>query len=424
MSSYIVYAYNALDEIYRQGAYMGIVMNELTPKLKREERPSVTRIVHGVVERHEEFSYMLAKLCKKSPKAVVRVILRLGMYLIKYMNSVPDYAAVNELVELTKAIGKKELASFVNGTLKKYIVIKDSLPPSGLTRLALDNNIPLWLVKKYIADYGEEKGLERITQKSSPLTHIRNNSRIISKDGLEKLLIEKGVEYKPTEYGFLIGATDAVSELLDTGKATVQALGSMIAARALTPEAISGRILDVCASPGGKAVYLAELNREAEVLALDVYPHRVELIKSYAKRMGAANVKTEVCDGTLCNIEWLDAFDTVLLDAPCSGFGVRGSNPDIIINKKEADIVSLAGLQKKLLSVAANYVKRGGALVYSTCTDVLEENESVVTAFLSERTDFELESADIGEENNGMHCFLSDKNGREGFFVARLKRTI
>ncbi len=424
MNSYIVSAYRALDAIYRQDAYLSIVMNEAAPKLKVEDKAIVTRIVNGVIERHFEFSYMLEMLCKKPPKAVVKVILRLGMYLIKYMDSIPDYAAVNEVVELTKTLGKTELAGLVNAVLKRYLSIKDSLPISGVTRLAIDNNIPLWLAKKYIADYGEDKGLRHITAKSSRLTHIRNNSRYLSKDDLKKFLIDNSIEYKPTESGYLIGATDAVAELLDAGKATVQALGSMTIARALTPRPIKGAILDVCASPGGKAVYLSELNKDAKVLALDVHPHRVALIQSYAKRMGATNVNAELHDGTLFNPEWQDAFDAVLVDAPCSGFGVRGSNPDIVIRKKEADIASLASLQKKLLLTAASYLKRGGALVYSTCTDIVDENEKVVAAFLAERADFSLQAAEIGEENNGMYCFLSDTNGREGFFLARLVRAL
>ncbi len=421
MSDYILQSYNIVNAVYRQGAYVSIALSNLLPSLSQADKSAVTRIAYGVIEHHEEFSYMLKKLCKKPPKAVIRVILRVGMYLIKYMDSVPDYAAVNETVELTRALGKKDNTAFVNSVLKKYIATKDSLP-EGFERVAIDNNIPLWLAKRYIADHGETEGMRIICSRPSRLTHIRNNNRCLSKDALEKALKGKGIKYKSTEHGFLVGATDGIANYIDRGKATVQALCSIIVCRALTPAPIKGKILDMCAAPGGKAVYLSEINPDAAVLALDVHPHRVELIKSYARRMLAGNVIAEQYDGTFVNTDWLDAFEAVLVDAPCSGMGVRGSNPDIILNKSEEDILALAELQYKLLSAAAKYVSKDGALVYSTCSDIIAENEQVVTRFLLSNPEFSLQRADIAEDNNGMYGYSNDEEGHEGFFLARMVR--
>lgn len=423
MSGYINYSYNALNEIYREKAYCSIVLSELLPKLPNEDKAAVTRIVYGVIEHHEEFSYMMDLLCKKTPKAVIRVVLRLGMYLIKYMDSIPDYAAVNEVVELTKTIGKKDLAAFVNGFLKKYINAKNSLP-EGLPRMAIDNNIPLWLAKRYIEDYGESEGMEIIQSKSSKLTHIRANVKYLNIDGLENILKERNIQYSPTEYGFLIGATDKISDLIEKGEVTVQALCSMYVCHALTPKPVKGKILDVCSAPGGKAVYLSELNPEASILALDVYPHRVGLIESYAKRMGAKNITSEVMDGTYVNTDWLNNFDKILADVPCSGFGVRGTNPDIIINKKESDIASLQELQYKILSVASSYLKVGGTIIYSTCSDVKAENEDVVTRFLAENSNFALKEIELREASNGMYRYICDEVGHEGFFIACMERLL
>ncbi|NCA67563.1 MAG: 16S rRNA (cytosine(967)-C(5))-methyltransferase RsmB, partial [Clostridia bacterium] len=400
MSNYILYSYNTLNAVYREGAYAGIVLAEILPTLEQGDKALVTRIVYGAIEHHEEFSYMLEKLCIKAPKAVIKVIIRLGMYIIKYMDSIPDYAAVNEVVELTKTVGKKELAPFVNSLLKKFIAEKDNLP-SGIQRICIDNNIPMWLANRYIKDYGYNMAVELIGSKGSMLTHIRNNNRLITTENLENILKKRNIDYKTTQCGFLIGSTDSIGDVLDSGKATVQALCSMLVCRALTPDAIRGKILDVCAAPGGKSIYLSELNPNASILALDIHAHRVELIKAYSSRMSAYNVTAEIYDSTYCNSEWMKRFDAVLVDAPCSGMGVRGSNPDIVLNKKESDIEALAKLQLQLLSAASKYVKAGGALVYSTCTNIKQENVGVVTAFLSENLDFVLDGMNISEENNG-----------------------
>lgn len=421
MSGYLRHSYNALNSVYREGAYVTIALSDCLSNMDCGEKPIVTRIVYGVIERHEEFSYFIKKLCKIQPKPVIRVILRLGMYLIKYMDNIPNYAAVNSIVELTKAVGKGQVASFINGVLKNFIDVNNDLP-KGKELMAINYNMPIWLLDMYMRDYGEKGAIDIIKYRVRH-THLRHNARKSSKEEL-KVLIEDKTEYKCTELGFLIGSTDKVADIINSGKATVQALCSMLVCNALTPSPISGKILDVCAAPGGKSIYLSEINPDSEVLALDVYPHRVELINAYKTRMGADNVVAEVQDGTFCNTEWIGEFDAVLVDAPCSGLGIVGSNPDIVINRRKNDIEALAALQYKLLSVAANYVKIGGAIVYSTCSNLKAENEEIVTRFLSQNTNFALNEMQINEPNNGMHQYLTDEEGHEGFFLSRMVRLL
>jgi len=419
MINYILFAYNVLDDVYRRGAYASVALGEVLPTLSEQDKKQVKRLVMGVLEHEVEFGYQLAKLCPKSPKAVVRVLLKLGMYLIKYTDSTPDYAAVNETVELTKAV-KKEMAGMVNATLKHYIEIKDDLPQTGLESLCIKANMPQWLVEAYFDQYGIDEGTKLVLSKYNH-THIRWNERTYSRLKLRNFILEKGLPAFDTPHGYLVGATEPFGALIAEGKVTVQALDSVYICRALMGDGLTGEVLDLCAAPGGKSVYLAEHN-DCHVTACDIHPHRVGLIEAYAKRMGVENVTPMVHDGTEYVAEWEQRFDAVLVDAPCSGLGTLGENPDMILNRTEADIAALAKLQLKLLTIASRYVKQYGTLVYSTCTNLRSENAGVVTEFLMRNPLFALEGMSDLPENDGMLQFMPDNKGNDGFFVARMRR--
>jgi 16S rRNA (cytosine967-C5)-methyltransferase len=185
----------------------------------------------------------------------------------------------------------------------------------------------------------------------------------------------------------------------------------------------SGKILDVCAAPGGKSVYLSELG-DYDITACDVHPHRVKLIDSYARTMGA-KIKTVTNDATVHNTEWQDKFDAVICDVPCSGIGVRSSKPDVFLNRKQEDIAAIVETQRKILDVSSYYVRSGGTLFYSTCTILKRENDEVVGDFLSTHPQFELLPLKAGNYKSGKDGFLRllpDGKGLEGFFVAAFKR--
>ena len=422
MINHILFAYNVLDDVYRRGAYASVALSSVLPTLNQHDRKQVSRLVLGVLEHDYEFGYMLGKLCAKSPKAVVRVLLRLGMYLVKYTRSIPDYAAVNEMVELTKAV-KKDMAGMVNATLKHYIDVKDDLPDTGLESLCIRANMPPWLVQRYFDQYGIEEGTSLVLKRYNH-THVRWNDLAYSRYQLRNFILEAGLPAVDTPHGYLVGATEPFADLIAAGKVTVQALDSIYICRAVMEGGLRGKVLDLCAAPGGKSVYLAEHNPDAAVTSCDVHPHRVQLIEAYKKRMGVDNLDTMVHDGTEYMPEWADAFDAVLVDAPCSGMGVVGSNPDIVLNRTEEALEALPKLQLCLLSTAARYVKQYGVLVYSTCTNLREENGNVVNAFLLDNPQFALESMSDLPSNEGMLQFMPDDKGNEGFFVARMRRKI
>lgn len=420
MNNCLLFAFNVLDDVYRRESYCSVALNDILPSLDAKDKKMVTRLVLGVIEHEQEWLYMLSKLCKKQPRAVVRVLLRLGMYVVKYMQSMPEYAAVNEIVEIAKAV-KKEQAGFVNATLKAYIGVQNELPTTGLDNLCIRSNMPAWLVQRYLDQYGLEEGIRLITAKYNH-THLRWNEKTYSRFALRQWIIDNDLTAKDTPHGYLVAATQPYGTLIAQGKVTAQALDSIYICRALIPDKGCGKALDLCAAPGGKSVYLAEHNPDLAVTACDVHPHRVQLIKQYAARMGVDNVTALEQDGTQPVAEWVDEYDYVLVDAPCSGLGVVGSNPDIVLHRTEQDLESLPMLQKRLLAIAGRYVKPFGTLVYSTCTNLREENGDVVAEFLRQHPQFALESMDGLPENNGMLQFEPDEAGNDGFFVARLRR--
>lgn len=421
MKNYILFANQALTSIYKDGAYASIVMNDLLPYLTKSDRAIVTKLVYGVIEHHEEFSFMLSKLCKKQPRPSIRIVLRLGMYLIKYMDSIPDYAVVNEMVELAKTV-KKEQAGFVNATLKSYIKEKDNLPKSGMDLLSVESNLPLWLIEEYIKEYGFEKAKSIIFLKHKH-THLRLNKGKIKETEFEKLCEERNVDFVKTENGYLINSTSVFKNELERGMVTLMALDSIKICNVLVPQSANSDILDLCSAPGGKAVYLAENNPNIKVFANDIHSHRVELIKSYASRMGVTNIVPNVWDSTNLNEEWLNRFEYVLLDVPCSGVGVINGNPDIILNRTKESIIELTALQYKLLETATKYLKVGGRLVYSTCSNLKKENIEVVNKFLANNHNFELTESETLPNNAKYFTFENDIMGNDGFFVANIRRT-
>ena len=420
MNNTLLFAYNVLDDVYRRGAYASQALGSVLPSLSPRDRKAVNRMVLGVIEHNEEWNYQLSRLCRKQPKPVVRTLLRLGMYCLKYMQSMPSYTSVNDTVELCKAV-KREQTGFVNATLKAYIEVMDDLPTSGLESVAIRANMPIWLVNRYIDQYGVEEGIRLATTKYNH-THLRWNERSYSRLQLKNFIEQNGLHATDTPHGYLVGATEPYGDLLAKGMATVQALDSIYICNALIEDEGKGRMLDLCAAPGGKSVYLAEKYRDLDVTACDVHPHRVALIESYARRMGVDNVHAIEHDGTEYEEEWKESYNYVLVDAPCSGLGVVGSNPDIVLNRTEESLRSLPVLQEHLLQVAARYVKPFGVLVYSTCTNLREENGNVVTAFLRSHPEFGLESMSNLPANEGMLQFEPDEEGNEGFFVARLRK--
>ena len=386
-----------------------------------ENADIIYRIVMGVLEKNNELDFKLSKLVDKRPKSAICIVLKQGIYCLDYMDSLPDYAVVNNSVDLAKTINKGAYKGFVNAVLKRAATEKISLPDGdGAFALSIRYGYPEWAINKIFSEYGREKGKEIVAAQKRgggqrrAGTHVRTNGLIYSDEKFERDLENAGYKFEKTKTGYYVSMNPLLKKLFIEGRITYQSLTSTYAALALDVKD-GQNVLDVCSAPGGKAIFVAEKNPTANVVACDIHPHRVELIGAYARRMHVKNVTPTLFDGTAFNKEWAGHFDRVLCDVPCSAMGVVKKQPDVLLNRNESDIAALKKVQYSILDNAKNYVKRGGLLVYSTCTIFKEENDDNVEEFLKNNNDFEKYPSEF--DGQYLPCDTHD-----GFFIRRLRR--
>ena len=403
----LVEAYRALSDVYLKKTWIGEAIKRQGNALLREK--GSFRLVYGVVEHDFLFEYRISVLTEKAPKAAIKLLLKMGMYLID-CSDLPDEVAVNEIAETAKKVGKGGVSAFLNAVLRRYVREGKSLfPTDPYELLSVRANLPLWLVKRYQKELGREEAAARLMQTVTHRTHVRPSFAFGKKVLAEELEARK-IECEETAHGFYLDEVGGISDLLSAGKATVMSFGSAEIASSIPY--VGGKILDMAAAPGGKSVYLAE-KYGAEILACDLYEHRVELIRRYAERMGVKTVKAIKADGKELREEWRDAFSVVLLDAPCSGLGSVASNPDVVLNRTESDLREIVKTQIALIEVAGNYVANRGVLVYATCSDLPSEDGDVVRVFLAKNDAFTLEK----------ECYTDPrKGGGESYYYAIMRK--
>lgn len=401
------------------GAYSSIELNKALNSLHDErDKAYVSRLFYGVLSKNVQLDYILGMLAPKKPKPKVAVVIKTGIYMLRYMDE-PDYAVTNTQTELIKKLGKKELSGFVNAVLRKSKDVK--IPISDKDKVfetSINFSCPLWITKKLVSQYGLDFTRAYLGATPTDKTHVRVNTDKISKEDFKAKLSF----FKETPCGFFVEYSDL--KKTDSSLYTVQSLASGLAVKYYAAGLGEGvKVLDLCAAPGGKAVYIAQLLK-ASVTACDIYPHRVELIRSYARRMGV-NLTAVENDATVYRPEFSEKFDCVICDVPCSGLGVMFSKPDVTFNRSEKDIPVLNAIQSAVLEQAAKYVKKGGFVNYSTCTVLREENEDIVRRFLSVHPDFSLVRASaegVEADEDGFVRLFPQTDGCDGFFVAKLRR--
>ena len=402
-------AYDILSKVYQDGAYASLELSKHISKATNQD--FVVHLIYGVLERDIEFNYYISKLCTKKPKPSIVIVLKIGMYQLKYMDSIPAYAAVSNTVDLTKEINKQELKGFVNATLKNFNNKNIELPKDKIKRMSVEFSTPEFIVNTYLKEYGEEKTKAMLLPDNFSYEHFR----VSNKYSLEKLintLKENNVDYIESKDNAIYAKNNKLmQDLFSAGNITAQSKTSMLTCEALAPKD-GDQILDLCAAPGGKSIYLAELAKD-EVTSCDIHPHRIELIESYKNRMGVENVKTVLNDATVFNKNFVDKFDKVLCDVPCSGLGVAKKKPDIYLNMTRESVAGLPKIQYNILDMAKHYVKVGGVLMYSTCTTLPQENREIVRLFLAINQNFEL----LEEKQ-----YLQDDKGLDGFYIAKMVR--
>ena len=381
--------FEALKSVYTDGAYSNMAINEALLHHKGCKESFVRNYAKGVLRDSIRLDYLIDKLASRGIKKIASrplVILRMGIYAIESLDSVPEHAAVSEAVNLSKKVAKGS-DGFINGVLRSYIRQRDMLKLPD-DRLDLKYSVSPAIISLLSSQYGEDaedilKGLKTASE-----TIIRVNKLRADRDDIMTSLKDMGIQAEKCEESAnaikASGSGIIASKLYKDGLISLHSLSSMMAIEAFNP-ASGSFVLDMCAAPGGKSAYMAELMGDDGVItACDIHDHRLSLIDKNMERLGISSVKTMAADGTVHNPKFDDAYDYVLCDVPCSGLGVMSTKPEIAFKSDVNTYDDLIKIQKAILRNAVRYAKAGGKIEYSTCTLNKNENERVVESILQE----------------------------------------
>ena len=424
-------AINLISQVDK-GAYSNIALNETfkTLNINSKEKAFMTEIFYGVLRNKKFLDYIIEKNTKEIKKEWIRNLLRISIYQITFMDS-DNKGIVWEATELAKKYSIA-ISKFINGTLRNYLRNKDS----ELKNLADEKNyevlysIPKWFYNILEKQYGNENLKQAITSlKKVPYLSVRVNKLKYTEKEFEEFLKEKDIQIiKKVDTVYYINSGLIInSEEFKTGKIIAQDASSYLAAKNL--EVIPNElVLDICAAPGGKTAVLAEnMENRGEIIAIDIHQHKIKLIDTNMKKLGIDIVKSTVMDARNVNKQGRK-FDKILVDVPCSGYGVIRKKPEILYSKNRENIEELAKLQLEILNSAADILKDGGELIYSTCTITDEENTNNIEKFLKEREEFKVEKLYIPKNVSGDYdslggfCINYKEEIMDNFYIIKLKK--
>ena len=424
-------AINLISQVDK-GAYSNIALNEAfkTLNINSKEKAFITEIFYGVIRNKKFLDYIIERYTKDIRKEWIRNLLRISIYQITFMNS-DDKGVVWEATELAKKYSVA-ISKFINGTLRNYLRNKDS----ELKRLDDEKNyeilysIPKWFYDTLEKQYGNDNLKQAITSlKKIPYLSVRVNKLKYTEEKFEEFLKEKDIQIiKKVDTVYYVNSGLIInSEEFKTGKIIAQDASSYLAAKNLgaMPNEL---VLDICAAPGGKTAVLAEeMKNSGEVIAIDIHQHKIKLIDTNMKKLGIDIVKAIVMDAKNVNKQGRK-FDKILVDVPCSGYGVIRKKPEILYSKNKENVEELAKLQLEILNSAADILKDEGELIYSTCTITDEENTNNIKKFLEERKEFKVEKLYLPEnvlgdyDKLGGFCINYKEEIMDNFYIIKLKK--
>ena len=413
-------ALKALVAVDKDGAYLNIVLRDILSASDMDDRDKALSqaIAFGTVKNALYLDNIIKNLSKVKLNKIsvwIHNILRMGIYCIKFMDRIPTSATVNECVRLARRYGHASSAGFVNALLRNACKCGDFLPEdkSSPEYISIKYSCPLWLTEKWLGEgYGED--LFRSMNEEPPVTVRLNTLKTTS---LSEDFVKS--DFSPFSYEYKGGGSVENTSAFQNGHVTVQDGASQKAVMALDIKKEMS-VLDLCSAPGGKTGFIAQLlENTGEIVSCDIHQHKLALIEANLARLGVTNAKTLLNDATVFRKEFENKFDRVLCDVPCSGLGVLRRKPDIKQTKSEEDNNSLVKIQQEIIDCAVKYVKKGGILVYSTCTINKNENEENVKYLLRNYDDFSL-LKDF-EETYGRQLLPSTDN-TDGFFYAAFER--
>jgi 16S rRNA (cytosine967-C5)-methyltransferase len=435
-------ALKVINDVTSNHAYANIALvRELNRhKVSDQDRRFITELVYGTIKAGETLDWIMGHYVTRPLNKVAPVILnilRMGMYQIFFLSKIPVSAACNQAVELTKKYGHIGTVKFVNAVLRNAgrgpeKVIYPDKEKNIVKFLALKYFHPQWMVARWVKRLGPE-ATEELCQINNvtPALSLRTNTLKNTREELLKILEQEGISAEPSEWtpeGIVCHSYPALSTLksLRDGLFQIQDESSMLVAHILKPNP-GDFVIDACGAPGGKSTHIATLmGNKGRVLSTDIYEHKLLLTQENAQRLGLSIIDTQIMDATTLGDKYTRQADKVLVDAPCSGLGVLRRKADSRWRKNEMMFQELPMLQKAILKSAAECVKVGGILVYSTCTTEPEENQKVVEDFLQENQDFVLEHTGqffpVKGCEGDMIQLWPHIDHVDGFFISRLVR--
>lgn len=429
-------ALGILLEVTKEGGYSHMVLRSVLEKhqyLEKKERAFLTRLSEGTIQRMIELDYIINQFSRvkvNKMKPVIRNILRMAVYQMKYMDSVPASAACNEAVKLARKRGFSSLSGFVNGVLRSVSKNLDGVkyPEEGenpIEAISVRCSVPEWIVEQWIKDYGIRQAKETAEAflQEAPLT-IRTNLLKTTPEELKERLRSEGVTVEPVDrelyprltYAFAISGFDYLNALpsFREGLFYVQDISSMMAVEAAGAKEDS-YVIDVCSAPGGKSIHLAEkMKGTGMVEARDLTEYKVAMIEENIARHQLSNIRAVCRDATVFSGEDVEKADVLMADLPCSGLGILRKKTDIKYKMSREQQQELVQLQRSILDTVFPYVKKGGTLIYSTCTIHRGENEENVQWFVEKHPEFVLEE---------MRQIFPGQRLGDGFFIAKLVRS-
>lgn len=433
-------AVEIINLVLYKNAYSNITLNMYLNKYKlsREDKSLITEIVYGTLKHKliidETLNYYLREGVE-SINNITLTILRISIYQFKYLDKVPDFAIVNEAVDLCKKYRGIKESKLVNGVLRNYMRKGEPhLKCSGYEqKLSFKFSFPIWMIKLFLEQYGEQKAIKILEgSNEKPALTVRANLLKAEYEDIMEMLEKEKYDVEESETcpeGIIINKGSSIenNQYFNEGYITVQDESAMLTAPLMDLQP-DYKVIDMCSAPGGKTTHMAEImNNKGEILAFDIYEHKIKLIEENAERLGINIIKAEMKNAEEYDEKLEEWADCVLVDAPCSGLGIIRKKPEIKWNKKLRDLQELTTVQYNILNNAAKYVKKGGTLFYSTCTLNKEENEKIVELFIKNNPKFEIEPIFIGKSSNmiygdkGYLTILPNKY-MDGFFLCKIRK--
>ena len=409
-----------LENILNNGKYSNLELAGGMENLNDKDKALATNIVYGVLQNKSRLDHIISAYSKIPLRKIssdVLNILRMGVYQALFMDKIPAYAIANESIKMVKKCKKTSASGFVNAVLRgvmrgdKEIVY----PSDRLEYLSVYYSCPLWICKMWDRMFPGK--LEDIlkSMNEKPDFSVRVNTLKMT---VEEFIAQRGGEKSPLCDDVVIlpsGANLKNDELFKNGVYYPQDVASAMVSKLLDPKK-GQTVMDLCAAPGGKTTHIAQLmENEGRIIAFDIHEHKLDIINETARRLGIDIISAEQADATQLQEKYTGTADCVLVDAPCSGLGILRRKPEIKYTKIKSDMKELAEIQLKILNVAAQYLKTGGVMVYSTCTVSDIENDAVTKAFLEQNKDFELDVEPVQ--------LLPCDGGADGFYMAKFIKT-